>query len=308
MTVGYCPPTLADPWLATTARKLAEYCAELGITLTAIDGGRNIETQIRALENFIAMRTDLIIAQPLNVAAFQNIIGEARRNGVKVLGWANLFPYDVEANYKQIDEVQGRLAGEMAIKWADSAFPNAAPGSIKVAWLTTDMDHRPTARERCEGMRDAVLADPRFTLVFHKDTTTMTAATDAINECLALHRDINVILTFTDGGGIGANAAVMADRSLDRSKIGIFSGSASDEGRRLVEHSVINDSVLRGVVTYGEDDIYFKNALEIITQILDDELPLNSVFFCELGTYNSVGYVTTFDAKEYARNWRLNNP
>ena len=302
--VGYCPPTLTDPWLALIASKLREYTEAVGMTFLATEGNANIQTQIQQFENFIAMGCDIIIAQPVNLAAYQRVIEEARSRGVKVVFWADDPAFDVEACYLSVNSIQGAMAGEMAKKWADETFPDAGPGSIKVAWLTTQMDSRPTARERCEAMINTVLADERFVQVFRKDNLNDTpSALNAMNECLALHKDVNVILAFADAMAMGANSAVMADKSLDYSKIAIFAGDATDEGKALIDQSAANESVFRGSVISGEGDSYFIKGAEILKGVYDGSIELNSVFFADHDTHNTVGYVSTFDAAEYARNY-----
>ncbi len=303
--VGYCPPTLTDAWLALIAEKVGYYCEEAGMTFTVTEGNGSIETQIQQTENFIAMGCDVIICQPVNVDAFQSIVERARKEGRKVVFWADDPTYDVEACYMSVDTVQGQLCGEMALKWADDTFgTDAAPGSIKVAWLTTQYDDRPMAKARQDAMIEVIADDPRFELVFRKDNLTNPVdCMDAMNECLALNPDINVVFTFSDAHAIGANSAVMADKSLDYSKIAIFGGSATDEGLALVDQSETNESVIRGLVTFGEGDEYFKGGAEAIMGVIDGTVPLNTPFFCNHEAYNTVGYVSSFDATEYTANY-----
>jgi|GEM_PF-2056932 len=308
--VGYCPPTLTDSWLATIAEKVGYYCEAQGIEFLATEGQGDITVQIQQIENFISMGCDIVIAQPVNLDAYESVVKEARDHGVKVVFWADDPTYDVEACYLSVAEVQGSMCGEMAISWGDQVFgKDAEAGSIKVAWLTTQYDDRPDAKNRQDAMIEAIADDPRFEVVFRKDNlTNPNDCTDAMNECLALNPDINVVFTFSDAHAIGANAAVMADKSLDYTKIAIFAATATDEGREMVDQSATdNGSVIRGLVTFGEGDSYFKGGAEAIMGVIDGTVPLNSVFFCDHEAYNSFGYVSSFDAEEYAKSYVANN-
>lgn len=303
--VGFCPPTLTDSWLALIAEKVGYYCEQEGIEFITTEGEGDITVQIQQMENFIAMGCDVIIAQPVNLDAYQSAVEEARKQGIKVVFWADDPPYDVEACYLSVAEVQGSMCGEMAITWADQTFgADAEDGSVKVAWLTTQYDDRPDAKNRQDAMIAAIADDPRFEVVFRKDNlTNPNDCTDAMNECLALYPDINVVFTFSDAHAVGANAAVMADKSLDYSKIAIFGASATDEALTLVDQSATNDSVLRGLVMFGDGDAYFQGGAEVIMGVIDGTIPLNSAFFCDHTAYNSFGFVSSFNAEEYAKNY-----
>ena len=307
--IGYCPVTLTNSFLKWIADKLTYYCNLQGIEFYATEGELNIAVQIQQMENFIAMGCDVIIAQPTNLDAYESIVNQARDLGIKIIFWADDPPYDVEAFYLDNSVAVGTICGEMAVAWADKTFGKNAPaGSIKVAWLTTEYDDRPDAKTRQDAMIAAISDDPRFDVVFRKDNIrTAGDATAATNECLALNRDINVVFAFDAGYAIGANAAFMADKSLDYDKIAIFSVSTEEEMLKMVDLSATNDgSVMRGLVTFGEGDSYITKAVEVITGIIDGTVPLNSAYFCDLPAYNSVGYVSTYDPQEAARTYVKN--
>ncbi|MGI6072450.1 MAG: sugar ABC transporter substrate-binding protein [Lachnospiraceae bacterium] len=302
--VGYCPPTLTDAFLASIANGVGKYCEEYGMTFTATEGEANIETQIQQTENFISMGCDVIICQPVNLNAFETVVKKARDEGVKILFWADDPTYDVDACYLSVAEVQGKLCGEMAVVWVDKTFPDAKDGDVKVAWLTTQYDDRPDAKNRQDAMIDVIKDDPRFDVVFRKDNLNTTVETmNAMNECLALNPDINVVFAFSDAHAMGANSAVMADKSLDYSKIAIFAGSATPEGIDLVNQSAEDKSVIRGLVTFGEGDSYYKGGADTIKGLIDGTIGNHEVFFCDHGAYNSIGYESSFDATEYAKEY-----
>jgi len=295
--IGYCPVTLNNSLLKWIADTLTFYCAELGIEVIATEGEANIATQITQMENFIAMGCDIIIAHPTNLDAAETVVNQARAQGIKVLFWANDPPYEVEAVHIDNAGYMGTMCGEMALKWADDTFGKDVPaGSIKVCWLRTEYDDRPAAKTRQDAMVDTVLADPRFQVVFTKDgIRNAQIANEAMNECLAQYPDINVIFAYDGGYAIGANSAIMADKSLDYSKIAIFSVSNEDPMMKLVDQSATNDdSVLRGLVTFG-GNTYITNAVKILTGLLDGTVPVNSVYFADLISYNTIGYVSSYD-------------
>ena len=295
--IGYCPVTLNNSLLKWIADTLTVYCAELGIEVIATEGEANIATQIAQMENFIALGCDIIIAHPTNLDAAETVVNQAREKGIKVLFWANDPPYEVEAVHIDNAAYMGTMCGEMALKWADDTFgKDGAAGSIKICWLRTEYDDRPAAKTRQDAMVNTLLADPRFQVVFTKDgIRNAQISNEAMNECLAQYPDINIVFAYDGGYAVGANSAIIADKSLDFSKIAIFSVSNEDPMMKLVDQSATNDdSVMRGLVTFG-GDTYITNAVKIITGLLDGTVPMNSVYFADLISYNTIGYVSSYD-------------
>ncbi len=300
--ITYCPPTLSDPFLAATAEKIEQYATELGMEFVATEGNFDIATQIQQIENFVTMGSDLIIAQPVDVAAYETVIAKAREMDVKVMFIADDPTYDVEGSFMSVEQVQGEMVGQMASAWIDETFPDAGEGEIKVA-LLQNID-RPSTQVRCDAIKDTILADPRCTVVFEKaGIPGSDDAQTAVDEALALDREINLVLTFDEVQAIGANASIMANTSLDKSKIAVFGGNLTDAGVSLIEDSETDASVVRGLVSFGEGDAYYEDMVAAICSILDEEVPVNTPFFAQHIAVNSVGYESSFDPAEYAETY-----
>ena len=307
--IGYCPVTLQNSLLKWIADTLETQLTALGIEFYPVDGAANPPTQIAAYENFIAMGCQVIIMHPMNLDMAESVTKEARDKGIKVLFWANDPPYEVEAVQLDNSDYMGTMCGEMALMWADSTFPKDAPaGSIKVAWLRTEYDDRPAAKTRQDAMISTILTDPRFEVVFTKDgITNAQVSNDAMQECLAMHPDINVVFNYDGGYAMGTNSAIMADATLDKDKIAIFTVSNEDAMFDLVDQSKTNESVIRGIVTLGGEE-YITNAVKIITGMIDGTVPVNYVNFANLVAYNTIGYVSDYDPANdmatYVKNMR----
>lgn len=300
--ITYCPPTLGDAFLASTAEKVKQYVGEMGMDMQVAEGEFNISVQLQAFENFISMGSDLIICQPVDVGAMEPVVTEARANGVKVMFLADDPTFDCDGYFLSVDTVQGRMVAEMASTWIDTTFPDAADGEIKVAIL--GINDRPSALDRCNAIKESIESDSRCTVVFEKYSISDTVeAQTAMDECLTMYQDINVILSFDENGCIGANARIMSDAGLDKSKIACFGGNITETGYTLVDQSATDESVVRGLVTFGDGDTYYQDIADAIAQILRDEVPENNAFFARHEAYNTVGYVSTFDPVEYAASY-----
>lgn len=300
MLVCYCPPTLADTFLATTAELVGQYCEEYGMQFYATSGEFDIATQIAQTENFIAMGADVIICQPVDEDAFSGVIADCEAQGIRVLYLPSIpTAYDVDASYMSLDDVQGWLTVQMAMAWADENMPNAGDGEIKVALLTQSQNA--TQVLRCDTMRDGINADPRFTLVFEKEAEDTVAGQTAIEEALATNPDLNLVLCFGDAMAIGANSAFMADSTLDKSTIAVFGATYTDDGGYLVDLSATNESVLRGLVTFGEGDSYYSGMADACKSLIDGDITPNSntEIYCAHDVYNTIGYSYDFDSASY---------
>lgn len=306
MTGAFLVPTLSDSFLVTITEKVTALAAADGLELTSFGADGNLDTQLQQFENAVSMGSDLIILVPLNVDAFENAVTQARERGVKVMLCSDDPTWNADILWLSVAEVIGEMVAEMAIEWANQTFPDAGPGEIKVCWLTTSLE-RPDAYRRCYAMHDRLMEDDRFTLVFRKDDVLDAAdAMTAMQECLTVAHDINVVITYADTMGIGCNSAIMADSTLDWSQIGIFSGSSTAEAEQLVDMSVNNESVLRGVVTFGPGDTFYEGYWDCASACLDELYPEDYALFQMNEAYNHFGYQSSFDPEEYAKTYQNN--
>jgi len=292
MIVGYCPPSLSDSWLALNAREYDTLFSERGYKFVSSDGQFNISTQIQSMENFGAMGASIVLSHPVNVAAYEPVVTSLRENGAVVLAIADVPEYDVDGGYLTDEEVIGQMVAEMAIKWLDQEYPDAEAGSVHVAALT--LRERPSAAIRCDAMLETLLADDRVELVYEKENVTLTPeGLDAVKEALALDKEIKLVVAFNDALLVGANSAFLVESEVDLSKVACFGGSYSDAGEELIKQSETNESVVRGLVSFGDD--YFTRMVDLCEEALNGEIPINTFKYSNLVPVNSVGYESDYD-------------
>jgi ABC-type sugar transport system substrate-binding protein len=299
LIVGYCPPSLSDSWLALNAREYDTLFSERGYKFVSSDGQFNISTQIQQMENFGAMGTSIVLAHPVNVEAYEPVVTSLRENGSVVVAIADIPEYDVDAGYLTDEEVIGEMVAEMAIAWLDKEFPDAEAGSVHVAALT--LRERPSAAVRCDAMINTLLEDERVQLVYEKENVTLTPeGLDAVKEALALDKSINLVIAFNDALLVGANSAFSVENEIDLSKVACFGGSYSDAGEELVKQSETNESVVRGLVSFGDD--YFTRMVDLCEEALNGEIPINTFRYSNLIPVNSVGYVSDYVPEDTVLN------
>ncbi|MFA9422081.1 MAG: sugar ABC transporter substrate-binding protein [Sedimentibacter sp.] len=293
--VGYCPPALSDSWLALNAREYDKLFTAAGYKFVSSDGQFNISTQIEQMENYAAMGASVVIAQPVNVAAYEPVVKALREKGTKVIFIADVPDYDVDGGYLTDEKALGKMVANMAIAWMDKEYPDAEPGSVHVAALT--LTERPSSAIRCAAMLEALTADPRVKIVYTKENISLTPeGLDATKEALALDKDIKMVVSFNDALLIGANSAFLVENDIDKSKVACFGGSYSEAGADLIKQSETNESVVRGLVDFGDD--YFERMFALCEGSLNGEIPENTFKFSDLIPVNSVGYVSDYDPEQ----------
>jgi ABC-type sugar transport system substrate-binding protein len=293
--VGYCPPSLSDSWLALNAREYESLFTAAGYKFVSSDGQFNISTQMEQMENFAAMGASVVLAQPVNVAAYEPVVKTLRDKGTKVVFIADVPDYDVDGGYLTDEEAIGKMVANMAIAWMDKEYPDAEPGSVHVAALT--LRERPSAAIRCDAMLETLKADERVQVVYEKENVSLTPeGLDATKEALALDKDIKLVVSFNDALLIGANSAFLVENDIDKSKVACFGGSYSDAGQQLIDQSETNESVVRGLVSFGDD--YFQRMFDLCESALNGDIPVNTFKFSNLIPVNSVGFVSDYDPEQ----------
>lgn len=291
LLVGYCPPTFTDQWLKTIGDKVTAIIEGLGGTVVTSEADFSIDNQIQQMENYIAMGCDIIIAQPVNVEAYEDVVTKARNEGIKVIFMADEPSYEADGSYLTEPAEMGIMIAEMAIAWLDKTYPDAEAGSIKVAALT--LSSRGSPKLRSESMIERILEDERCVLVYQKDEISLTdEGINAINEALALDRDLKIVLCWNDALAIGANSAIMADGGVDMSSVAIFGGASSSAAQELVAQSETNESAFRGLIDQGDD--YFTKLVDVCLAAYDNRIPVNAKFYSPLIPVNTVGYESAY--------------
>jgi ABC-type sugar transport system substrate-binding protein len=207
--------------------------------------------QIEQTENMITMEMNILVVISVDPTSMIDVLQRAKSNGIKVIdfttrtGVSDMF---IGANEKN----SGLTVTDMASDWINKVFPSAAPGSVQVAVM--EFNGTPEAVERCEGLREIAAKNPKVHIKkIVESLNTTDAARQAAENLLLTDPDLNVILTYNAGMGLGVNSYVMTPGSpiKDKSKFGVFSVDNETEALIAVQGSVRNESVLRGLTQLG---------------------------------------------------------
>jgi ABC-type sugar transport system substrate-binding protein len=206
------------------------------------------------IENFIAMGVKVIDIMPVDPNNVQDIITRAQAQGVKILvQGTDTGVYDVMMNIDQHN--CGVQIAEMAIEWITKTFSKdgSAAGiptgsdapKIVIIPATDTVD----AKNRCQGMIDAMSAWGKGNVVTSPTEARSTAAGTTVMETLWLQNpDADVVLTYNADTAMGVNEFMMGQAGLDRARFGVFSGDWSPPVQETIDMSTNDESLFRGTI------------------------------------------------------------
>ena len=87
LKIGLAVQTLSNQVWAQQAEQITSRAEADGNEITVVECKENANTQIGQIENFISAGTDIIIVQPQDPEAIEDICAEAREEGIKVVSW-----------------------------------------------------------------------------------------------------------------------------------------------------------------------------------------------------------------------------
>ena len=131
LKIGLAVQTLSNQVWAQQAEEIQKRAKEDGNEVTVVECKENANTQIDQLENIITAGTDLIIVQPQDPDAIEEICKEAREAGIKVVCWdEEMENSDINWIIKNYD--LGVEIGTQAAEWINEKFDD---GTCEVAVL-----------------------------------------------------------------------------------------------------------------------------------------------------------------------------
>ncbi len=279
--LGYAAPGLGSEYQMMVHDQMVAQCEERGIKLDVLSCEGDVAVQTSQVENFITMGVDGIVIYPADQAAVVDVLKRARGDGIKVVVCdamdMDVDAYDVLLSASAFD--MGDVACKMAAEWIDETFPDAEPGTVKVAvfgfWLTEYFGIR------CDVLMDIASYNDKAVVVESYNPgmdnyTTMIP--ESANILVQQHPDIACMLSFTDSFAIMVDE-VLLQKDLDFSKIAQFTVDRTNECLMRIQSSANNESTIRGTAVPGLDVVN-----DLINSVLgeyDSDLDENKVYAVE---------------------------
>lgn len=259
LKIGLAVQTLSNQVWAQQAEEITSRAEADGNEITVVECKENANTQIGQIENFISAGTDIIIVQPQDPEAIEDICAEAREEGIKVVSW------DEEMENSDINWIienydLGVEIGTQAADWINEKFED---GACEVAVL--GYPQTPILLERENGILDALKEKaPNATVVANQPAIDTTEGLNAMETILQANPDVKVVCCIGGGGAAGANEAFKGFYGSEvPEEVGIFSTDLTDEAVASMQNGEFNRMVV--AITgnaYACGDVVYDLAIE----------------------------------------------
>ncbi|MDO4260765.1 MAG: sugar ABC transporter substrate-binding protein [Eubacteriales bacterium] len=275
--IGLAIQTLSNQVWAQQMEEITARGKEDGNQITVVDCDENANTQIDQIENFITSGVDVIIVQPVDPDAIEEICKEARDAGIAVVCWDEEME-NSDFNWVIENYDLGKEIGTQAAAWINEKFEG---GACEVAVL--GYPQTPILLERENGILDALeeLA-PNAKVVANQPAIDTTEGLNAMETILQANPDVKVVCTIGGGGAAGANEAFKGFYGSEvPEEVGIFSTDLTDEAVASMQNGEFNRMVvaITGNAYVCGDEIYdltigYMNGEELEHNVYRDLIPV----------------------------------
>lgn len=235
LKLGVAVQTLGNQVWAQQMDAIQKSAEEDGNMVTVVDCNENANTQISQIENFITSGIDVLIVNPVDANAIEEVCKRAQEEGIKVVAWdEEMTNADMNWIIKNYD--LGAAIGEQAAKFINEKFPE---GTCEVAVL--GYPQTPILLERENGIIDKLkeLA-PKAVIAANQPAINPTEGLDAMQTILQANPDVKIVCSIGGGGAAGANEALKGTYDTVPADVGIFSTDLTDETIASMENGEYN--------------------------------------------------------------------
>lgn len=225
---------------------------EVGIKFEAVSCDDDVNVMNQQIENYVVMGATHMFCQQISADGQSEALKSAVEAGIDVI-IVNFC--DDEDSYTSIGTVQqydmGDIIAKQAAQWIEDTFPDAEDGSIEVAIFgTLAYDH---VAPRTEAMSNITEYTSKAVIVENYDYGASMSpnkdAQDWMENLLLKYPDIKCVIGQA-GTVLEMNEVVMANDSIDKSTIGMFTDTESPVMFEEIAKSANNESTVRGLCTF----------------------------------------------------------
>lgn len=254
LKIGLAVQSLSNQVWAQQADEITARAKADGNSVTVVDCKENANTQMDQLENFISAGTDVIIVQPQDPDAIEEICRQAREEGIAVICW------DEEMENSDINWVienydLGYEIGTQAAEWINDKFGDKGCEVAVLGYPQT-----PILLERENGILDSLeKIAPNAKVVSNQPAIDTTEGLNAMETILQSNPDVKVVCCIGGGGAAGANEALKGHYGSEvPDDVGIFSTDLTDETVASMEAGEFNRMVvaITGNAKVCGDEVY----------------------------------------------------
>lgn len=268
---------------------LKNMAEDLGYVYASSSMDDDLAKGIQLIENYVQMGAASIVCQLNDPDAGVDICEYCEENGC-YLSIVGAVPNGYISCAVNVDQtIIGTQQYYLASAWVDQQYPDAADGSIKVAFLGNTVNTDPAIRTYAT--EDLIKADPRMELVYtNHDARSLDKAFTAIEEAFTMDDGIRLCLTFNSTQAVGCNNKIMSLPNVNPEEYAVFCCSYNAETLELIEQSKTNASVLRGTIGFGGEAGPWDGYAKALFGLLDGTMAPGTVYWERIWAINEVGF------------------
>ncbi len=254
------------------------------VVLNVNDANLNLQTQISAVENFVAQNVDAIILNAVDGNGISSALDAAKEANIPVIT-VDMRP--LKGTYATYIGSDNKLGGRLAGKYAAKYISKNIKGTANVVLLDNPLST--ASVERIDGFKEAIQKLPNIKVVAQKGADTREKFMAAMEDILVAHPDVNVVFSYSGQGGLGAYDAIVSAGKQDRIMV-IGFDATDEEVEAIKKDSAYKASVIQFPKQLGE--MCLDSALKVIS---GKKIPQN--ISVEVGLYTKDGILKASDLK-----------
>ena len=226
--IGMSVLNLANPFFVALAAGAQEEADKLGVELVINDPKDDVNTQVTQLENFINAGFDGFVVTAVDPAAIGPLAKEALDSGMQVVAHtSDLGAENQTALVWAVEHDMGVTLGRQAGEWAKANIPEGE--TLELAILNYDI--LPQVIQRREGIVDGIaeVFGDNYEVVGTVTAGDPISGSEAAENWLQAHPDLDMIVGINDGGALGAYQAVIAADKDDPATFFVGGIDATDQ-------------------------------------------------------------------------------
>jgi ribose transport system substrate-binding protein len=226
------------------------------VTLNVNDANLNLQTQISAVENFVAQEVDAIILNAVDGNGISSALDAAKKARIPVIT-VDMRP--VKGTFVTYIGSDNKLGGKLAGKYAVNCISKNIKGDVKVVLFMNPLSS--ASVERIDGFKEVIQKAGNVKIVAEKGADTREKFMAAMEDILIAHPDVNMVFSYSAQGGLGAYDAIVSAGKQDR--VAVIGFDATDEEvKEIKKGGAYKASVIQFPKLLGE--MCLDSALKVI--------------------------------------------
>jgi len=208
IVLGFSQSGSSTAWREANSQSIRSAAADAGIELRFADAQQNQETQIKALQAFIAERVDVIAFSPVVESGWDDVLREAKKAGIPVVIIERPVKVNDRLLYTTMLGPDFAEEGRNAARWLLD-YKLGPRADTKVVELRGREDDVAT-NERARGFREVLETDSNFEIIATESgELTRESGREMMARVIAAEgRRINVLFVHNDEIALGAIRAL----------------------------------------------------------------------------------------------------